>query len=107
MTIKEVIEYIECGAIPYCPCASNRRHGGDCAGEDAVLEALKTAVKVLEKQIPKHPHLEGDGYDDNGYMIYDTWICPFCEKHYEVDYDKYDHCPSCGQCIDWSDNDGE
>lgn len=62
------------------------------------------ATKALEKQIPKHPHLEGDGYDDNGYMIYDTWICPCCEKHYEVDYDKYDYCPSCGQHIDWSDN---
>lgn len=62
------------------------------------------AMRALEKQIPKKPHLEGDGYDDNGYMIYDTWICPCCEKHYEVDYDKYEHCPSCGQCIDWSDN---
>lgn len=68
------------------------------------LEGTKMLYEALEKQIPKHPHLEGDGYDDNGYMIYDTWICPCCEKHYEVDYDKYDYCPSCGQCIDWSDN---
>lgn len=65
------------------------------------------AMRALEKQIPKRPHLEGDGYDDNGYMIYDTWICPCCEKHYEVDYDKYEHCPNCGQKIDWSDDDDE
>lgn len=68
------------------------------------LEGTKMICEALDKQIPKHPHLEGDGYDGNGYMIYDTWICPCCEKHYEVDYDKYEHCPSCGQCIDWSDN---
>ena len=36
-------------------------------------------------------------------MMYDTWICPNCEKHYELDYEEYDYCPNCGQMIDWSD----
>ena len=44
---------------------------------------------------------EGDGYDDSGNLIYDTWICPNCEKDHEVDYDDYDFCPNCGQAIDW------
>lgn len=48
------------------------------------------------------PDYEGDGYSD-GHLVYDTWICPCCGKHYEVDYDDYDFCPTCGQCIDWSD----
>lgn len=37
--------------------------------------------------------------------MYDTWICPNCEKHYELDYEEYDYCPHCGQKIDWGDED--
>ena len=65
-------------------------------------QALELGVKALEKQIPKKPVYEGDGYAD-GHLVYDTWICPLCEKRYEVDYDDYDYCPDCGQKIDWSD----
>ena len=65
-------------------------------------QALEIAINALEKQIPKKPNLEGDGYAD-GHLVYDTWICPCCEKYYEVDYDDYDYCPNCGQAIDWSD----
>lgn len=64
--------------------------------------ACNMAIQALEKQIPKKPNLEGDGYAD-GLLVYDTWICPCCEKHYEVDYDEYDYCPNCGQAIDWSE----
>lgn len=72
-------------------------------------EAMEMAVKALEKQIPKNPNIEGDGYAD-GHLVYDTWICPNCEKDYEIDYDDYDYCPNCGQCInkpvfDWENND--
>lgn len=58
--------------------------------------------KALEKQIPKKPDFEADGYAD-GHLVYDTWICPCCGVHYEVDYDDYKYCPECGQAIDWSD----
>ena len=34
--------------------------------------------------------------------MYDTWICPNCEAHYEIDYDDYDYCPKCGQAINKS-----
>lgn len=60
------------------------------------------AIEALKKQIPKKPDFEGDGYW-NGELVYDTWICPCCGKHYEVDYEEYDHCPNCGQAIDWSE----
>lgn len=62
---------------------------------------LDVAIVALEKQIPKKPYFEGDGYAD-GQFVYDTWICPNCEKRYEVDCDNYDYCPDCGQAIDWS-----
>lgn len=55
---------------------------------------------ALNKQISKKPDYEADGYAD-GKMIYNTWICPCCKGKYEVDYDKYDFCPNCGQHIDW------
>ena len=58
---------------------------------------------ALEKQTPKKPDVEGDGYDKDGNMIYDTWLCPCCRSRYEVEYDDYDYCPECGQKLDMSD----
>ena len=69
------------------------------SGYYILCEALDVAIEALEKQIPKKPDFEGDGYW-NGELVYDTWICPCCEEHYEVDYEDYDHCPKCGQAID-------
>ena len=57
---------------------------------------------AVEKQTARRPDYEGDGYA-NGHLVYDTWICPCCGKHYEVDYDNYNYCPDCGQKLDWSD----
>ena len=68
-----------------------------CDGEE-----MDIAIKALENQIPKKPNIEGDGYAD-GQLVYDTWICPCCENHYEIDYDNYDYCPNCGQHIDRSE----
>lgn len=54
--------------------------------------------------LPIKPQFEGDSVDDDGNIIYDTWICPNCDSHYEIDYDKHSYCPNCGQAIDWSDD---
>lgn len=72
--------------------------------KEELTESTKIAVQALEKQISKKPTYEGDGYAD-GHLVYDTWICPCCEKRYEVDYDNYDYCPNCGQKLDWEDDD--
>lgn len=71
-----------------------------------VMEAIELAIQALEKQIPQSPDYEGDGYS-NGKLVYDTWICPCCEQHYEVDYDNYEYCPHCGQHIDWRNENEE
>ena len=64
--------------------------------------AIKMAIEALEKQIPKIPDYEGDGYAD-GELVYDTWICPCCGRYYELDCnDDYVYCPQCGQRIDWT-----
>ena len=71
----------------------------ECISEGFTLKSL---LEAGEKQKAKRPDYEGDGYSD-GHLVYDTWICPCCGKHYEVDYDDYDFCPTCGQKLDWSD----
>lgn len=79
---------------------------GDFECEHKDYRAIGTVEEcraALEKQIPKKPNLEGDGYDNKGNLIYDTWLCPNCEAHYEVDYDDYNYCPICGQKLDMSD----
>ena len=74
--------------------ASYERFGNDGMG---------IAIQALEKQIPKKPTYEGDGYAPDGTFVLDEWLCPCCGSRYEVDYDDYDYCPNCGQKIDWSD----
>lgn len=63
----------------------------------------KQIRELKERDTAKSPDYEGDGYDNDGNMIYDIWICPNCGKKYEVDYDDYDFCPNCGQRLKWED----
>jgi len=65
------------------------------------IRTVEECRAAMEKQTAKQPDYEGDGYA-GGCLIYDTWICPNCGKHYEVDYDDFDFCPNCGQKLDWS-----
>lgn len=67
--------------------------------EDAGLTP-EQILELKERNTAKVPDYEGDGYDKDGNIIYDTWICPNCGEKYEVDYDDYEHCPKCGQAID-------
>lgn len=70
--------------------------------ETKIILNKKNVADALRKQIPQKPDYEGDGYDDVGNLIYDTWICPNCGDRYEVDYEIHQYCPMCGQRIDWS-----
>ena len=63
------------------------------------IGTVEECREAAEKQIPKTPDYEGDGYAD-GHMVYDTWICPNCGEYYEVDHDDYRYCPNCGQALD-------
>lgn len=58
--------------------------------------------KAMEKQKANEPYIWGDGCSD-GYPVYDMYDCPGCGKSYEIDGEKYDYCPNCGQAIDWSE----
>lgn len=85
MTINEAIKFAKENILAY-------------TSEMAEFKAL--AIEALERQTPKIPNFEGDGYAD-GEPVYDTWVCPCCGKEYEVDFDYYEYCPLCGQAIDW------
>lgn len=62
-------------------------------------ETFKLVKEAMEKAAPEVPDVYGDGFAD-GELVYDTYICPYCNEHYEVDYEEYDYCPNCGQAID-------
>lgn len=64
-------------------------------------EAVNVAIQALERQIPKKPTYEGNGYAPDGTFVWDEWLCPCCKSRYEADYDDYTYCPNCGQKIDW------
>ena len=63
------------------------------------IEALKKAVEVLEKQIPKKPiRLPADHP-----FYYEVGDCPTCGVSVYVSDGK--NCSQCGQKIDWSETD--
>ena len=68
-------------------------------------EALHMAIEALEKQIPKKPDYEADGYDENGNLIYDYAKCPICGHDFEYDINDWgcNYCSDCGQKLDWSE----
>ena len=65
--------------------------------------AVYIAVEAMQKQIPKKPE-----FIENKYLNSFKYYCPQCrfyfgtkEKHSIVLLDMSDHCPECGQTIDW------
>lgn len=114
MTENEAIEELQNSIELAKMCTQNYERKREIQGYEMATEALREVQQyraigtleecraAVEKQTAKKPDYEGDGYAD-GHLVYDTWICPCCGKHYEVDYDNYNYCPDCGQKIDWSD----
>lgn len=65
------------------------------------LGTLGEIKNSVEKQIPKSPTYDGDGYAPDGTFVWDEWICPCCGSRFEVEYEEHDYCPNCGQHILW------
>lgn len=62
------------------------------------IEVYCTAIKALEKQLPKKP-------DIMDYILGDiNFKCPTCKSEYicEKGYEHF-YCPNCGQKIKWSE----
>lgn len=59
--------------------------------------------KVLkEKNEPKKPDYEADGYAD-GELVYDYAKCPICGHDFEYGINDWgcEYCSDCGQKLDW------
>lgn len=91
MKIEEVIEYLSDLKI----MVLNK-------DPDLIDKAMPVMFDALEHLVPKTPFLWGDGYSC-GELVIDMYNCPFCEKSYELESERYDYCPNCGQAIDWSE----
>lgn len=75
--------------------------GSNCCAMSISTQCYCAIIIALERRTPKLPDFEGDGFDDNGNIVFNTWICPTCNADYEVDYDDFKCCPNCGQALKW------
>ena len=68
------------------------------------LKNMELIINALEKQIPKKPEYEADGYAD-GELVYDYAKCPICGHDFEYGINDWgcEYCSDCGQKLDWSD----
>lgn len=120
MTEKEAIEILRNNFPKTCKMVNGRYKGGfddtECEFGKALMLSISALEEIqqyraigtveecreaMERRNPKAPVVWGDGYDNEGNMIYDMYDCPNCGKSYEVDYHDYKFCPCCGQAILW------
>lgn len=109
MTNQEAIEIVKNEKV----CVERAINGCDrkCEKCDLLREdkeiqqGYDLAIEALEKQIPKKPEYEADGYDENGELVYDTAYCPICRHSFEYGINDWecDYCSNCGQALDWRD----
>lgn len=60
---------------------------------------MKKAISELEYRVPKKPEVRHISLAD--VPACPTWpACPTCMK---ILKEEYDYCPTCGQAIDWPD----
>lgn len=76
---------------------TNLQSGRSSAGERALSKVLEVALRELDFRVEKVADVIGDSVADDGGLLYDTYICPKCKEHYEIDYHNYNYCPNCGQ----------
>ena len=67
-------------------------------------EALESAVKALEKQIPMTPNNMRTILDFSGRYYTTKGNCPVCNREglYKSDF----YCNKCGQRLDWGEENG-
>lgn len=95
MTVKEATKIVRNVCDTYIE--DHCKFGGE--GYKPFLIVCNMATEALQKQEPKTPIYQGDGYVD-GYPIVNVWHCPSCDRQYEIS-ERYKYCPRCGQRIDW------
>lgn len=81
-----------------------------CASYDTVDELI-TLKELVEKSVPTYVKAYRDGVGDatvpNGTDDFFTYECPNCEEEIPDDFMEPEHCPFCGQCLRWYDEENE
>lgn len=75
-----------------------------------IEDTRKDFAKIIEELPPAdaapvvHAYwlgIEGDGYDPDGNIVWDTFECSNCgEEHHAGGEPEWDYCPSCGARMD-------
>lgn len=71
--------------------------------------AFDMAIKALEKQIPKKTTFVDTRFRHHGRSVSDgvsiakCYKCPGCNTHIFHVWDDENYCKSCGQALDWSE----
>ena len=76
----------------------------NCLGDQDTIDALKTAIIGIKRQIPLKPYASPLANTENKEMY--SYVCPVCVKFDfgAVVVNKWDNnCPSCGQKLDWGE----
>ena len=92
--------------------AINRLMCGNTA-HSCKADYIKLAISALEKQVPKKPN---KAIDSSWGIRKEVHVCPACDYYLtEVHFiapqkiesnKKITYCETCGQAIDWSDENG-
>lgn len=98
--VKEAIEFLQ---RQICTLDAQKEYDEYCNPVydetlDLAIGLYETAIKALEKQLPKKP-------DIMDYILGDiNFKCPTCKSEYicEKGYEHF-YCPNCGQKIKWSE----
>ena len=70
--------------------------------DDKKIHIISFTFGLLDKEIPENVEYISTIGDSDGYPVYDTAICPSCDREFEVECEEhYDYCPSCGQKLKW------
>lgn len=70
--------------------------------EDKDDKKIGLLKELVNKETPKDVVYISTVGDSDGYPVYDTAICPNCDREFEVECEEhYDYCPSCGQKLKW------
>lgn len=72
-----------------------------------ILFAVAHTDNVDPRRKPKQVEFWGDGYDEDGELIYDQAKCPECGRDFEYEINDWGckYCCDCGQALDWGEGD--
>lgn len=74
-------------------------------GVDKYTDMLLVCKEALNRSTAVRPEYWGDGYDDEGNLVYDQAKCPECGHDFEYNINDWGSpfCPDCGKALDWSE----